>query len=78
MLRNWIILKIRSNDYSLTDLSRMTGMHEYRVKLTLQKLKKANLKDLVKLKENITEAEYKIKAGLSQNPEMEVENAFFK
>ena len=48
------------------------------VKLTLQKLKKTNLKDLVRLKQNITEAEYKIKAGLSPNPEAEVENAFFR
>ena len=56
----------------------MTGMHEYVVKLTIQKLKKSNLKDLVKLKENITEAEYKIKSGLVQNPEMEIENAFFR
>ena len=78
MLRKWITLKARSNEYSPADLSKMTGMQEYVVKITLQKLKKANLKDLVKLKENITDAEYKIKAGLSQNPEMEVENAFFK
>jgi glycosidase len=38
----------------------------------------AGCKDLVKLKENITEAEYKIKAGLSLYPEAEIENAFFR
>ena len=78
MLRRWIILKARASKYSTFELSKMTGMHEYVVKLTLQKLKKANLKDLVKLKKSITEAEYKIKSGQVEKPELEVENAFFK
>ena len=78
MLRRWIVLKAKASELSPFELAKMTGQHEYVVKLTLQKLKKATLKDLVKLKENITEAEYRIKAGLSQNPEAEVENAFFK
>ena len=78
MVRRWIILKARAAEYSPSDLSRMTGMHEYVVKLTLQKLKKANLRELVHLKENLTEAEYKIKSGLSLNPEAEVENIIFK
>lgn len=78
MLRRWIVLKAKASELSPFELAKITGQHEYVVKLTLQKLKKASLKDLVKLKENITEAEYRIKAGLSQNPEAEVENAFFK
>ena len=56
----------------------MTGMHEYVVKLTLQKLKKNNLKDLVKLKKNLTDAEYKIKAGLALDVEKDIENALFR
>lgn len=78
MLRRWIILKARGQNYSSTELSRMTGMHEYVVKLTMQKLKKNNLEDLVKLKENITEAEYRIKSGLAPDVEKEVENALFR
>lgn len=78
MVRRWIVLKAKSASCTPMELSRMTGQHEYVVKLTLQKLKKANLKELVRLKKNITEAEYKIKAGLSPNPEAEVENAFFR
>ncbi|MBR6099610.1 DNA polymerase III subunit delta [bacterium] len=79
MIRRWIILKANSGE-STFELAKMTGMNEYVVKLTLQKLKKtkANLKDLVKLKENITEAEYRIKSGQSLNPDSEIENAFFK
>ena len=78
MLRRWIILKARGQNSSPMELSRMTGMHEYVVKLTLQKLKKNNLKDLVNLKKNLTDAEYKIKAGLALDVEKEIENALFR
>ena len=78
MLRQWITIKARTTSHSPEELAKMTGMHEYRVKLTIQKLKKADLKELVRLKENITEAEYRIKAGLVQEPESEIENAFFR
>ena len=78
MLRRWIILKAKGKTSSSIELSRLTGMHEYVVKLNLQKLKNTNLKDLVKLKENITEAEYNIKAGLALDVEKEVENALFR
>lgn len=78
MLRRWIILKAKGQSASSFELSKMTGMHEYVVKLTLQKLKKNNLKNLVRLKQNLTEAEYNIKAGLALDVAKEVENALFK
>ena len=78
MLRRWIILKAKAQSASSMELSRMTGMHEYVVKLTLQKLKKNNLRDLVKLKESLTDAEYRIKSGLALDVEKEVENALFR
>ena len=78
MLRRWIILKAKSSEMSSFELARMTGQHEYVVKLTLQKLKKANLKELVSLKKRLTAAEYKIKSGQSFNVEEEVENAFLQ
>lgn len=78
MLRRWIIIKAKAKTASPMELSRMTGMHEYVVKLTLQQLKNANLKDLVRLKQNLTEAEYRIKAGLAFDVEKEVENALFR
>ena len=56
MLRRWIILKAKAQSATPMELSRMTGMHEYVVKLNLQKLKKTNLKDLVRLKENLAYA----------------------
>ena len=78
MLRRWIILKAKGQSASSFELSKMTGMHEYVVKLTLQKLKKNNLKNLVRLKQNLTEAEYNIKAGLALDVAKEVENGPFK
>ena len=78
MLRRWIILKARSASASSMELARMTGMHEYVVKLNLQKLKSTNLKDLVRLKQNLTDAEYRIKSGQALDVEKEVENALLR
>ena len=78
MLRRWIILKAKAQSSSAFELAKLTGMHEYVVKLNLQKLKKTNLKDLVKLKQNLTEAEYRIKSGQAFDVEKEVENALFR
>ena len=78
IIRRWIILKAKGKELSPIELSRLTGLHEYVVKLNLQKLKNTNLKDLVKLKENLTQSEYKIKSGLALDIEKEVENALFR
>ncbi len=78
MLRRWIILKAKSGELTNYELSRLTGQHEFVVQKTLQKLKKTNLKDLVALKQNLTEAEYRIKSGQALDVEEEVENAILK
>ena len=78
MLRKWIILKAKSRDYSTFELSKLTGQHEYVVKLNLQKLKNTSLKDLINLKQNLTEAEFKIKSGQSLSPETEIEDVLFR
>ena len=78
MLRRWIIIKAKSSELSPFELGKLIGQHEYVVKLSIQKLKKTNLKDLVEMKKNLTEAEYRIKSGQSFNVEEEVENAFLK
>lgn len=77
MIRRWIIIKAKASELTPFELAKITGQHEYVVKLTTQKLKNTSLKYLVKLKENITNAEFKIKSGQSLDPEAEVENAFF-
>ena len=77
MLRKWIILKTKSSLGS-TELSKLTGMHEFVVKKNLQKLKNTPVADLVKLKENLFEVEYKIKSAESVDMISEVECAIIR
>lgn len=78
MLKKWITLKLKSSSLSPFELSKLTGMHEFAVKQTLQKLKTSQLKDMVKLKQNLINAEYRIKNGQSYDVEFEVENALIR
>src|SRR5574344_1133350 len=78
MLRKWILIKLKHKSMSTLELSRLVGQNEYVVKLTIPKLKNVALKDLVHLKESLTNAEYKIKSGESLDIELEVENAIIR
>lgn len=75
MLRKWITIKAKSKEVSLAEIAKMTGQHEFVVKTTLEKMKNTPLADLVKLKQNLINSEFKIKAGESLNVEDEIENA---
>ena len=78
-LKDKIFIKANGAKYTQDDLAKITGMHPYRVKLELQKLKQISLKHLVRLKENLTDAEYKIKSGQSVlTPEREIEYAILR
>ena len=78
-LHSKIFIKANSSRYSQDALAKMLGIHPYRVKLEVQKLKNTSLKDLVKLKENLTQSEYKIKTGKSVlPPERAVEYALLQ
>ena len=77
MLRKWIILKSKSS-LSSAELSKLTGQHEFVVKQSIQKLKNTSLVDLVKLKENLFEAECKIKSAEAIDIISEVECAIIK
>ncbi len=63
LLHGKIQIKANSAKYSADEIAKIINMHPYRVKLELQKLKNISLKNLVKLKENLTDAEYRIKSG---------------
>jgi DNA polymerase-3 subunit delta len=79
MLHTKIQIKANSLHYSPDEIAKMINMHPYRVKLEMGKLKNISLKNLVKLKENLTAAEYKIKTGKSSlSPEREVEYALLQ
>ena len=78
MLRKWIIVKTKSSELSAFELSKMTGMHEFVVKQTIQKLKNTSASDLVKLKQNLFDVEYKLKSAESQDIVSEVECAIIR
>ena len=71
MLRKWIIMKLNAKKKSCAEISKLTGQHEYVVKMTIEKMKDTPLKDLVTLKQNLTSAEYKIKSGQSYIDEIQ-------
>ena len=74
MLRKWILLKTKSSVSSFSELSKLTGQHEFVVKQTIQKLKNTKVSELVNLKQNLYEVECKIKSGevLDINSEVEI------
>ena len=76
LLRKWIVLKTVSA--SAGELSKLVGMHEFVVKQTIQKLKNTPVAELVKLKQNLFDIEYKIKTGEVLDINSEVECAIIK
>ncbi len=78
MLRKWIILKTKSSSTSAAELSKIVGMHEFVVKQDLQKLKNTPVSELVKLKQNLLDVEYKIKSAESVDMVSEVECAIIR
>lgn len=65
LLHGRIQIKAYSTKHSPDEISKIINMHPFRVKMEIQKLKNVSLKDLVKLKQNLTDAEYRIKSGQS-------------
>lgn len=65
LLHGRIQIKAYSSKHSPDEIAKIINMHPFRVKMEIQKLKNISLKDLVKLKKNLTDAEYKIKSGQS-------------
>lgn len=78
MLRKWITIKTKSKELSLFEISKLTGQHEFVVKTTLEKMKNTPLTDLVKLKQNLVEAEFKIKTGDAVDSVEEIKNSILK
>ena len=79
MLSSKITIKANAKTKSSDEIAKIIGWHPYRTKLEIAKLKNVSLKNLVHLKEKLTEAEYKIKSGTSNlTPEREVEYALLQ
>jgi len=69
--------KVYSASMSSFDIARKTGQNEYAVKKSLEKLSKISLKELVNIKQNLTQAEFEIKSGMKE-PLLAFECAFFQ
>lgn len=63
LIHSKIQIKAFSSGNTADEIAKILNMHPYRVKLEMQKLKNISLKSLVKLKQNLTDAEYRIKSG---------------
>lgn len=76
MIRQWIIVKSKS---SLQEVMSLTGIRsDYRIKKLKEDLKHTAIKDLVKLKENLYDVEFRIKSGKVIDMESEVEIALIR
>ncbi len=62
-ITNLLKTKVYSSSCSSFDISRKTGQHEFVVKKNLEKLKKTDTKELLRLKLNLTQVEYMLKTG---------------
>lgn len=79
LIHGKIQIKAYSSKFSSDEIAKITNMHPYRVKLEIQNLKNVSLKNLVKLKKNLTDAEFKIKSGqANMDIEKEIEYAILQ
>lgn len=78
MIRKFIIIKIKNKILSLAEISKITGMHEFVVKQTISKLKNTSASDLIKIKQNLFDVEYKIKSAQAFDIVSEVEIALIR
>ncbi len=74
-LRSTIAIKIDSKKMNTYEIGQKLKLHEYVVKLRLEKLRNIELKDLIKLKQDLTKAELQMKTGELNPPEMALELA---
>lgn len=68
--------KIYAKSMSSFEIARKTGQHEYAVKKSIEKINNVSLSDMVRLKQNLTQAEYDVKTG-TKDPICAFEYVFF-
>ncbi len=61
-----LITKVYSKTASSFDIARKTGQNEYIVKKSLEKLRAISTDELIRIKQNLTQAEYEIKSGIKE------------
>lgn len=77
ILRKRILLKLNAHK-PINEIMTITGMSDKQIQAILRNSGKQKLKNLVNLKKNLTNAEYRIKSGLATNAESEVRDALIR
>ena len=77
ILRKRILLKLNAHK-PINEIFAITGMSDKQIQAVMRNSGKQNLKNLVNLKKKLTQAEYRIKSGLSTDAESEVQNALIR
>jgi DNA polymerase-3 subunit delta len=62
-----LILTKLNEDSSPIEIAKILGVHEFVAKQNLQKIRGVDIKELVRLKQNLTQAEFQIKTGAIQD-----------
>ncbi len=78
MFSNLLKTKLYSNNMSSFEIASKINQNEYIVRLNLQKMRNIPLDELVRLKINLTKAEYNLKTGTIQDPILAYEQAFLE
>lgn len=74
-LQKFIYMKSHSVNSPPSIIAQNLHLHEFIVKKTLEKVRGISLKRLINIKENLTQAEFKIKSGQTTSPETAIEIA---
>lgn len=74
-LQRYIFIKNYEKKASASEISLQIKLHEFVVKKTIEKLRNTTIERLVEIKNNLLEAEYKIKSGKTLSPETVIELA---
>ena len=75
---NLVRLKLYANTLSSYELAIKLNQNEFVLKKNLEKIKNVSLEELIRLKINLTDAEYKLKTGILKDPICAYELAFLE
>ncbi len=72
-ISRFINLKLLSRNMNSFEISKKVNMHEFRVKLELEKIRNYRYDELLQLKKNLIDCEFKIKTGQIYSEEIAIE-----
>ena len=63
VIRRWIKIKLESQTNNAFEVSKTINLHKFLVENDIKKLKNISIDNLIRMRTNLTDAEYKIKSG---------------